>query len=57
MISHIKPNWDIKDFYNLNYELSTHKDEDLVNQYLSSGHNKEKLSIYKYQLPNPMPMC
>lgn len=57
MINHINPNWDIKDFYNLNYELSTHKDEELVNQYLSSGHNKEKLSIYKYQLPNPMPRC
>lgn len=57
MISHIKPNWNIEDFYNLDYELSTHKDEELVSQYLSSGHNKEKLTIYKYQLPNPMPRC
>lgn len=57
MINHIKPNWTIKDFYNLDYELCTHKDEYLVKQYLSSGHNKEKLSMYKYHLPNPMPKC
>jgi hypothetical protein len=57
MINHIKPNWNIGDFYNLNYILCTHKDEELVSQYLSSGHSKEKLSMYKYHLPNPMPKC
>ena len=57
MIQHITPNWNIKEFKTLNYILSTHKDEELVYQYLSSGHNKEKLSIYKYQLPNQMPKC
>ena len=45
MINHIKPNWNIGDFYNLNYILCTHKDEELVSQYLSSGHSKEKLSM------------
>lgn len=57
MINHIEPNWDIQDFYDLEYILATHKDEELVYQYLMSGHSKEKLSIYKYQLPNPMPKC
>jgi len=57
MIGHIKPKWNIGDFYSLNYILTTHKDEDLVKQYLDSGHNKEKLSMYKYQLPNRMPDC
>jgi len=57
MINFIKPNWNIEEFKTLNYTLSTHKDEELVNQYLNSGHSKEKLSIYKYQLPNPMPKC
>jgi hypothetical protein len=57
MINHIIPNWDIKDFCGLNYELCTHKDEELVKQYLNSGHSKEKLSMYKYHLPNPMPRC
>ena len=57
MISHIEPNWEVKDFHNLNYILCTHKDEDLVDQYLTSGHSKEKLSMYKYHLPNPMPKC
>ena len=57
MIDHIFPNWNIEEFKTLNYILSTHKDEELVEQYLASGHSKEKLSIYKYQLPNPMPKC
>jgi hypothetical protein len=57
MINHIVPNWDIEDFYNLDYAFSTHQDVEVVNQYLSSGHNKDKLSLYKYHLPNPMPKC
>jgi len=57
MIDHIKPKWNIEDFYGLNYILTTHKDEELVKRYLDSGHNKEKLSMYKYQLPNRMPDC
>jgi len=57
MINHIRPNWNIEDFYDLDYIFSTHKDEELVKQYLDSGHNKEKLSMYKYQLPNLMPDC
>ena len=57
MVDFIKPNWDIEEFKTLNYILSTHKDGKLVDQYLTSGHSKEKLSIYKYQLPNQMPKC
>ena len=57
MVDFIKPNWDIEEFKTLNYILSTHKDGKLVDQYLTSGHSKEKLSIYKYQLPNKMPKC
>lgn len=57
MISHIKPNWNIEDFYNLNYSWSTHQDAEVVDQYVNSGHSREKLSLYKYHLPNPMPKC
>lgn len=57
MITHIQPNWDIKDFYDLDYEYATHNDPVLVEEYLLSGHNREKLSIYKYHEPNPMPEC
>lgn len=57
MITHIRPNWDIREFHGLDYILSTHKDEELVRKYLHSGHSKQKLSIYKYQMPNPMPNC
>jgi len=54
---HIDPKWDIRDFYNLDYILATHNDSFLVDEYISSGHNKEKISIYKYHEPNPMPSC
>lgn len=57
MITHIKPNWDIREFYGLKYERATHKDADLVNQYVRSGHSRQKISLYKYHLPNPMPNC
>lgn len=57
MIDNIIPNWCIEDFHNLDYTLCTHKDENLVNRYLHSGHNRENLSMYKYHLPNPMPKC
>jgi hypothetical protein len=53
----IPPNWNIKDFYNLNYTYGTHNDPLLVDEYVQSGHNLEKLSIYKYHEPNPMPSC
>ena len=54
-MDHIKPQWDIEDFKNLDYTYATHNDPLLVNEYLWAGHNKEKLSIYKYHEPNPMP--
>lgn len=56
-MDHIKPQWDIEDFKNLDYTYATHNDPLLVNEYLWAGHNKEKLSIYKYHEPNPMPTC
>lgn len=57
MINHVEPKWDIKDFYNLNYSWSTHQDSEVVDQYVNSGHNRDKLSLYNYHLPNPMPKC
>jgi len=57
MIDHIIPNWNISDFYSLDYTLATHNDWMVVNEYLWAGHNREKLSIYKYHEPNPMPEC
>lgn len=55
MINHITPNWNIEDFHNLDYSWSTHQDAEVVNEYVASGHSREKLSLYKYHLPNPMP--
>jgi hypothetical protein len=55
MISNIKPNWDIKDFKKLKYNLCTHKDKKVLDQYLTSGHDPKWLSIYNYHEPNPMP--
>ena len=55
MISNIKPNWNVEDFKTLKYNLSTHKDEEVRNQYISSGHDPHWLSVYNYHEPNPMP--
>jgi hypothetical protein len=57
MISRIDPKWIISDFENLNYTFSTHRDEELVEDYVRSGHNRENMSMYKYHLPNKMPVC
>jgi hypothetical protein len=39
----------------LDYTIATHPT--LIDEYLAAGHDKEKLSIYKYHEPNPMPEC
>ena len=57
MINHVDPKWIITDFENLNYTFSTHRDEELVEDYVKSGHNRENMSMYKYHLPNKMPAC
>lgn len=57
MIDFIRPNWNIEYFYNLNYSWSTHQDAEIVDQYVTSGHSREKLSLYNYHSPNPMPKC
>ena len=57
MIKHIDPRWNISDFKSLKYELSSHRDEELVEDYVRSGHNREKMSMRKYHLPNKMPAC
>lgn len=51
----IKPNWDITEFYNLDYFLTTHKDYDLVDKYVSCGHDKSHMTLYNCQEPNFMP--
>lgn len=57
MISHIKPNWNIEDFYNLAYTIAPFHSDYQLNQYIQRGHIKENLYIYKYLEPNPMPDC
>ena len=57
MIKHIDPKWNISDFKSLKYVLSSHRDEELVEDYVRSGHNREKMSMHKYHLPNKMPAC
>ena len=57
MIKHIDPKWNILEFKNLNYTLSVHKDEKLVEDYVTSGHSRQNMSMYKCHLPNKMPAC
>ena len=54
-MKHIEPDWNIDQFKQLNYTLASHNDPLVVNEYLWSGHNKYKMTIYKYHEPNPMP--
>lgn len=54
---HIDPKWDIKEFHNLEYLYAEHKNQALVDNYISSGHSKKHLSLYNYFEPNPMPSC
>ena len=54
---YIDPKWNIKEFHNLNYFLTTHKDSRLIDQYVRSGHSETHISLYNYFEPNPMPLC
>jgi hypothetical protein len=57
MIKHIKPNWNIEEFYNLNYSIAEYHDSHEIDLYVSKGHIKENIGLYKYHEPNPMPSC
>jgi hypothetical protein len=57
MIEHIIPNWNIEEFKNLQYSLTTYKNEETIRQYVDAGHNKSMMSLYNYHEPNPMPDC
>lgn len=55
MIKHITPKWNIEDFKNLQYCLTTYKGEGIINEYVKSGHSKDMISLFNYHEPNPMP--
>lgn len=57
MIEHITPNWNIEEFKTLEYFLTTYKGENIINQYVNSGHQRSMISLYNYHEPNPMPNC
>lgn len=55
MIKHIQSNWNIEEFYNLDYSLALFHDNSIIDHYVSKGHTKENMFIFKYSEPNPMP--
>ena len=55
MINYIIPKWNIENFKDLKYFLTTYKDDKIVDQYVDSGHNRSMISLYNYHEPNPMP--
>jgi hypothetical protein len=57
MINHIIPKWNIEEFKNLQYTLTTYKNQNIVDDYVSAGHNRKMISIYNYHEPNLMPNC
>lgn len=52
---HINPDWNINEFKSLNYKFDTHKDQDLLDEYEVAGHDMQKMTLYNYFQPNPMP--
>jgi hypothetical protein len=57
MIKHIEPNWNIEEFYSLNYSIADYHDAHELDLYVSKGHVRKNISLYKYHKPNPMPSC
>ena len=57
MKKHIEPEWNIEEFKNLDYSFADYHDSYEVDLYVSRGHIKENIGLYKYHEPNPMPSC
>jgi hypothetical protein len=57
MKKYIKPEWNIEEFKNLDYSFAEYHDSYDVDLHVSKGHAKEKIGLYKYHEPNPMPSC
>jgi len=55
--TYLKPEWDISDFYDLDYFLATHKYQPLLDKYRQSGHSEAHMTVYNYHEPSPMPKC
>ena len=55
MISHVMPQWDIKEYQGLKYNLAYHKDTVLNDAYAAAGHDRDAMTIYNYFEPQPMP--
>lgn len=52
---HIDPKWNIDEFKKLDYKFDTHKDDNLLNQFASTGHSKMYMTLWNYFQPNPFP--
>jgi hypothetical protein len=52
---HINPNWNIEEFYDLEYVIKPFHNDYQINEYIAAGHKREHLDIHKYLEPNPMP--
>jgi len=52
---HIHPQWNIEDFKQLSYTEAPFHDDYKIDQYTSSGHNRENLNIYSYPQLDAIP--
>lgn len=55
MINHVIPKWNIEKVKQLKYELTTYKNDNVIFDYVNSGHDRAKISLYNYHEPNIMP--
>lgn len=52
---HLDPNWNSDDFVSLQYKKDTIKTYCELENYVSSGHNRNSIVLYNYFEPAPMP--
>lgn len=55
-VGHIKPFWNLDLIKSIDYKLDHHKDTELINQYVRSGHHRDYIQLWNYFEPNPMPV-
>jgi hypothetical protein len=53
-LGHIPPNWNLAEYYNLNYNQAT-INKLYLDRYVSCGHNSDQIKVWNYFEPNPMP--
>lgn len=55
MLSKIPVTWNLDEVAALDFKKDHHKDLEMIDRYIKSGHESSKMIIFNYWEPNPMP--